>query len=429
MSPEQTPSRFAANPAYVRCQRLLKELQELMARGEGDSERADAVRDAMEAIRNELDAAESLRIEELSADLYMLTGEEIFQDISPEEKATLPQRLQRAFEAGRFEEVLALLRYGADFLPRWFIAHLRGRCWFKLHDYEPAAWFSQYAHELREREPIPELMVLDALWRAGRQADVRERARSIVENPSAHPTVLLTAALMLFHLAEQQEEATARPLYEKVVHAIERALEKEPTLPPEERIPANTFAGRVGRALALEKLGRESEARQALQDNLQEYPKDPLAWTIAGLFESQRDTQRAARYFQRAVELESRHVWPYSFLAHHRLGEGRFQEVIDLCRTGIELATLQEDRARFYEWSAIARHGLGDPDRTVRKLFDVATRLDPLNLRIRQNREAFERFIAAQHAGPPPRLEASPVPNLGEALRTLSASVTAAQAA
>jgi tetratricopeptide (TPR) repeat protein len=429
MSPEQTPSRFAANPAYVRCQRLLKELQELMARGEGESERADAVRDAMEAIRHALDAAESLRIEELSADLYMLTGEEIFQDISPAERATLPQRLQRAFDEGRFEEVLALLRYEADFLPRELIAYLRGRCWFRLHDYEPAVWFSQYAHELTPGEPGPAVMVLDALWRAGRQADVMERARGIVENPSAHPTVLLTAALMLFRLAEQQEEAAARPLYERVVHAIERALEEEATLLPEERIPANTFAGRVGRALALEKLGRESEARQAHQDNLQEHPKDPLAWTIAGLFESQRDVQRAARYLQRAVELESRHVSPYLFLAHHRLDEGRFQEVIDLCRTGIELATRQEDLARFYEWSAIARHRLGDPDRTVRELFDAATRLDPLNLRIRQNREAFERFVAAQHAAPPPRLEASSVPNLSEAFRALIASVTVAQAA
>ncbi|MFL5351623.1 hypothetical protein [Archangium sp.] len=429
MSPEHTPSRFAANPAYVRCQRLLKELQELMARGEGESERADAVRDAMEAIRNELDAAESLRIEELSADLYMLTDEEIFQDISPEERATLPKRLQRAFDAGRFEEVLTLLRYGADFLPREAIAYLRGGCWFRLHDYEPAVWFFQYAHELAPRDPGTAVMVLDALWRAGRQADVMERARGIVENPSAHPQELLAAAHILFCWAEQQEEAAAMPFYGMVVQAIERALEKEASLPPAERIPAMTFTGRVGRALALERLGRESEARRAHQVNLQEYPKDHHVWTLAGLFESQRDVQRAVRYFQRAVELESRHVWPYLFLAYHRLEEGRFQEVIDLCRTGIELAPWKEDLARFYEWSAIARHRLGDPDRTVLELFETATRLDPLNLAIRQNREAFERFVAAQHAGPPPRLEASAVPNLSEAFRALSAFVTFAQAA
>lgn len=429
MNPEQTKPRFATNPDYVSCQRLLKELQELMAAGEGESARADAIRDELETIQSRLEPVESQRIEELSADLYMLTDEEIFQDVSAEEKVTLSQRLAQAFESKRYEAALALLRCGPEGLPREVIAYVRGRCWAELHDYEPAAWFLQYAEKLAPHEPSYAAMALDAVWKAGHRSDAAERARSIIVNPSAHPRALFTAAQMLFRWAELQVRPAAESVYEMVVSAVEQALKKEEALSASERIPSLTLAGRINRALALERLGRETEARDAHTDNIRAYPMSSEVRTLAGLFELRTDERRAAQYFERAVELKTRSVWPYLFLAHQRLVDGQYQEVIDLCRKGIEYAKSYEDLARFHEWSAIARHELGDPDQTVRALFNAAVAFDPLNFRIRRNRDTFEKFAAAQHVGPRPEFEASPTPDSGAAVYALRATVETDQAA
>jgi tetratricopeptide (TPR) repeat protein len=423
MSLEQARPRFASNPAYLRCQRLLKQLQELMAAGEGESARADDIRDAMEETRSGLDPAESRRIEELSADLYMLTDEEIFQEVPAEQRALLPARVRDAFQARRYEEVLALLRANPEGLSPEMIAYVRGRCWSALRDYEAAAWFFDYAGKLRPSNPSFAALALDAVWKAGRQSDAVEQARTVIANLSTHPRVLFVAAQVLARWAQQQAKPTAAPDHARVVEAVARALERENALPEAHRIPSVTFLGRIDRARSLEQLGRKAEAREAHAGITRDYPTSSEAWILAGLFEIRMNDGQAEQYFKQAVELHTRHAWPYLYLAHRRLVNGQFQAVIDLCRSGIQHTADDEERARFYEWSAIARHALGDPDQTVRELFNTAVALDPLNILLRHNRDAFEKFVAAQHAGPPPEFEASPAPDSAEVMHALSASV------
>ena len=64
---------FAQNSAYVSFEKRLRELHELIAVGEGDSEKADALREEMAADYRSLSAQEVERLNGLSEDLYGLS--------------------------------------------------------------------------------------------------------------------------------------------------------------------------------------------------------------------------------------------------------------------------------------------------------------------------------------------------------------------
>ena len=104
--------KFSANPYYVAYESRLKALHQLMAAGDGDTKEADAVRDEMDRPEQELSREELERLNGLSADLYMLQDEEIFEP--PGEVAKTPQQLAAELEVAwrreDWERVLELLR-------------------------------------------------------------------------------------------------------------------------------------------------------------------------------------------------------------------------------------------------------------------------------------------------------------------------------
>jgi DNA-directed RNA polymerase specialized sigma24 family protein len=145
-------SKFAANPYYVECEEQLKELHRLIAAGKGDSDDADALREAMERSERELGCEEIDRLGGLSADLYMLEDDEIYEPLQPGEDASeraperLWPRLQEAWEQqGDAETTLALLRKGTADLPEDQRAYIRARAYEKLGHRETALLFHQYA--------------------------------------------------------------------------------------------------------------------------------------------------------------------------------------------------------------------------------------------------------------------------------------------
>src|SRR5437764_923770 len=119
------------NPSYADSLRGLLRLQALMAAGRGETDEAEAVREDLFDAWRQLGASEVARLDGLSADLYMLTDEEVFTKADPAERIRerLGPRLRAAWERHDWDGVLALLRTGPDFLDRAQVAYLRGRCW------------------------------------------------------------------------------------------------------------------------------------------------------------------------------------------------------------------------------------------------------------------------------------------------------------
>jgi len=91
--------KFAANPAFREYERRLIAIHRLIREGNGDSTEADTIRDEMERYSNDLTREEELRLNELSADLYMLANDEIpaagWEKYSPEK---LRSDLQNSYE-------------------------------------------------------------------------------------------------------------------------------------------------------------------------------------------------------------------------------------------------------------------------------------------------------------------------------------------
>ena len=68
-------TRFADNPNYVQYESMLKDLHRLIAEGKGDSDEADALREAMDVPWRALSSEEIDRLNRLSSDLYILHGD------------------------------------------------------------------------------------------------------------------------------------------------------------------------------------------------------------------------------------------------------------------------------------------------------------------------------------------------------------------
>src|SRR4051812_32501434 len=122
------------SPAYREYARVTTRLHELMVAGLGESEEADVVRDQMDGPWKQLTGPERDHLAGLSADLYMLTDEEILDPAAPAERGanTLGVALLDARTRGDWETVLSLLRKGPTFLSRRETASFRAEAYDEL---------------------------------------------------------------------------------------------------------------------------------------------------------------------------------------------------------------------------------------------------------------------------------------------------------
>jgi tetratricopeptide (TPR) repeat protein len=399
MRPEAAEGVFASNPAYVEYERLLLKLHELIRAGEGDAEEADSIRDSMDRPWEKLTQPEVQRLKGLSADLYMLSSEEVFLGASAEERATLNERLREAWMENDYPRVLALLRQGLEGIPGDRVAYLRARCWEELGHFGPAYQFYQFAAQLDPTNPNYLVMALRALYSTGRMDDARKKAEQYLADPGTHHFVLFQAAHVLFSCARSLPVDEARPNFESIVTALQRGLERA-TEGEQARFPSVLLAARVTFALALSRLNRTDEARAAFNDAIKRHPEDDATWILRGLFELESNTARALDDFREAHRRGAHYVWPYYFLALDSLRRDAFEECINYCSEGIKRTRRDELIANMYEWMAIALDLLGQSQEVVRAFFQEALVRDPLNPRIQRNFQAFQ-----QQPHPAPRFQ------------------------
>jgi len=181
-------NKFADNPDYVLYEKLLIEVHRLIAAGKGNDDEADAVRDKMDAPEQKLSREESDRMGGLSADLYMLQNDEVYEPYegTPEE---LRSRLNDAWDRGQYEAVLALLRKGTPFLTPARVAYLRGRCYAALGHLDTALLFLRYAAERDPERATYQVAVLDLLLKLHRADDALAEADSYLRT-TAEPLLL-----------------------------------------------------------------------------------------------------------------------------------------------------------------------------------------------------------------------------------------------
>lgn len=138
---------FNDNPSYLKCEVLLKNLHLFVTEGKNDSEEADQVREEMDDLERDLNSAEMERLNGLSADLYMLQDDEIYEPggmvgITPEQ---LNAQIRAAWENKDWDGMLRLLRKGPGLLSKDQVASLRAEAYGALGHLDTSVLFSNYA--------------------------------------------------------------------------------------------------------------------------------------------------------------------------------------------------------------------------------------------------------------------------------------------
>lgn len=176
--------KFADNPDYTTYERLLIELHRLIAEGKGDDEEAEAVRDEMDAPEQRLSQDEIMRLNGLSADLYMLQDDEVYKPYEGT-REELITALGDALSRNDYENILLLLRKGTPFLRPAQVASLRGRCYAMLGHLETGLLFLRYAAEKEPEQIAHRLYILGLLVQLNRNhealSEVESYARSLAE--------------------------------------------------------------------------------------------------------------------------------------------------------------------------------------------------------------------------------------------------------
>ena len=131
---------------------LLVDLHRLIADGKSDSEEADDVRDRILDIWHRLSEDEIAWLDGVSADLFMLQNDEVFEP-SDRPFDRLQSQLRTAFEENDWNRVLTLLRKGIP-LPADQLAHLRSICYDRLGHPDLALLFEEHASKLSPYNPL-----------------------------------------------------------------------------------------------------------------------------------------------------------------------------------------------------------------------------------------------------------------------------------
>ena len=166
-----TMTKFANNPYYVQYERLLDELSRLMAEGKGETNQADAIRDEMDAPWYKLSQEEIDRLRGVSADLYMIQDEEVYEPYEGTQ-GELRTALSEALRRLDYETILSLLRKGTPFLKPAQVAALRGRCYAALGHLETGLLFMRYAAGHEPEQAAHSLYILSLLVRLSRSQEV-----------------------------------------------------------------------------------------------------------------------------------------------------------------------------------------------------------------------------------------------------------------
>ena len=270
------PSQFVDGPLPVtgRAVRVyeaaLVRLQDLQAAGGNESAEADAVRDEMDGPWAAMSPAEQELVDGLSADLYMLSGEEVREPADGSDVVdTLDQQRGHLYAAGRWTEFLRLLRRGPTNVQPSYIAYCRFRSYEGLGLQVAAMRFVELAIDLEPRDTFREVAIVHAQQLGDTVTAVRH-ANAAIAAATTGPGLLVTAAGAVLRSTRGVSSDLASPQWHRVIVVVNRAL-ASPAIDDRDRVN-----GLVYRGLASEFLGRGTDARLAFAAAAAIDPFDPF---------------------------------------------------------------------------------------------------------------------------------------------------------
>ena len=188
---------YAENPYFTEYEKLLIELSHAMR--VIDTERANTIRRQMEGPERQLTDLMIERLDGLAADLYMLSGKELFErtDQADAVPTRLGAELRQAWEREEWQNVLTLLRKKLPFLSEEHRAYLRAVAYEHLGQINSASLFMDYAIQLNQKDETYRYFGLVYLSQMGEIDKAVIRARQYIADQDSPLVLLIEAAITL----------------------------------------------------------------------------------------------------------------------------------------------------------------------------------------------------------------------------------------
>jgi tetratricopeptide (TPR) repeat protein len=251
---------FAQNPDYVEYERLLIDLCDSMA--EGDEEKADSLREEMDRPAKRLSAAEVMRLNGLSSDLYMITNEEVYES-SPYTQPQLASLLAAAWQQTDWNRILELLRKNPQFLSHDKVAYLRARAYEGLGHTIPSLRFMRHAMKLKPDGEY-QLFVLQKLVSLGRFEEARTEAEKNMQQVGMSRESLMQLAAILFLSTQDMSKGAAGPIIDRAIQVLEQVLQGDTSA----LHPSIIVQGYITLGSCYEEIGRKNRALEAYNSAL-----------------------------------------------------------------------------------------------------------------------------------------------------------------
>jgi tetratricopeptide (TPR) repeat protein len=411
-------THLVSSEAFRRYVALLRRLHRLFFDGKEDSQEADGIRDAMDGPWDELTAEQREIVSGLAADLNSIRrgapASEIPREGAPAENE---RALSRSYQAGNWDDVLKYLRRLAPFRQPAHVEYLRGRAWSNLLDDDTALLFFEHSRCIDPDNKTIAYAALQCLAKVDLPA-AEQRADGILADPEHHSEeVVIAAAGIRCRSLPSVPDGGAGTTLQDLIRVLDRTLERLQVPRAETQHPA-LFAAAVSLASGCyQLLGDLESARRLFDEAVKRRPRDAGLRVGRGMLLYRRDEGEAVRDFELAAKLEVPVVWPYFFLAHHRLVQNRFADCLEFCGLTLQLPAPATIRANVLEWVAICQWHLGFPPQVVRASFDAARELAPDNERTAKNARLFENLDADRREGEPAWAHTLPaeMPTFGQA--------------
>lgn len=265
-----TATELATTPFEYGVDILLR-LQALCAADFGETDQADDVRVEMEAPWRHLSPLERRRLDGLSADLFMLTGEEILatRGVEPMTAEQWRAAYEQARGLGDEWRVLELLRHPSRQVGDSDVAADRSLAYQRLGMPQVAVAFAGYAWE-ESRDTQCRFALVELLLHLGHWPEAMAHALDILQSRDADTPSLLAAGQVLLRAAHTARPDTPPDAIQNAVRLFERALAKLHVDPPVEADAELVRFARTAKAachllLARQAAGAELHGSHALQ--------------------------------------------------------------------------------------------------------------------------------------------------------------------
>ena len=388
---------FSKSPSYQAELSALLRMHQLSLDGKEESEEADLVRESANDYWNDLSKPEKDRLTGLSKNLYEISDgpAQPREPMSPQTQGKLVGAVE-ARERGEWDKALELLREWGKYFPAALVSVLRGTIWRDAGEPKVAVVFFEHASHLEPENETYEGVLLETLETANPDT-ARTRAEAVLQaSDTKSPDLVVYAAQVIFGQTSKLSDIDSQPVYKRLIPILERTLTR---MEGKENVEGPDLVGMVFSLLATicKNIGETRKAYGYYSRAIQFDPTNDALLIFRGLLMYGADPN-ATFDFEQAIRLDSPLVWPYFYMAHHYLGNNRFEECRVMCEQALHKQATPRVQSELYDFLGISLTGLGYPEQVIRRAFENAIRLGPSNERARRNMKWFEATLTTPTA-------------------------------